>query len=143
MEAHGLASADARALDIASVGGACCGAHDWGGLASCWRTVGKSGYGAAAGPPRARASSSLFLTPSSLVELEGPSFADSFPYPSSFSAARTSQLPHFVTPAPLGTASDYLDATPKHALRPSSGTVRARRRKGRVQVRLQRTYRSL
>jgi hypothetical protein len=54
-----------------------------------------------------------------------------------------SQLPPFVTPALLRAASNYLDATPNHALRPSFRTVRARRRKGRVQVRLQRRYQSL
>ena len=139
-----MASADARTPDIASVGRARCEVRGWSSLTSRWRTVGAdktSGCRAAAGLPRRRVSASLLL-PASLFELEDPSRA---PFPSlSFFQLRTPpQLPPFVTPALLRAASNCLDATPKHVPRPSSRTVRARRRKGRCDVRLYWRYRCL
>ena len=118
-EVGGLASVDAKAPDTASVGGACCDARGGACFASRWRTVGvdkTSGCTAAAGPPRARAPSSLLLPPPSLFGPGAPSFADSpsfsFSFSFSFSAARSRLLPPFVTPAPLRAASNCLDASP-------------------------------
>ena len=58
----GLASADVRAPDVASVRGVCCDEHGGACLASGWRIVEADktpGCDAAAGPPRTRASSSF------------------------------------------------------------------------------------
>src|SRR5712691_136216 len=64
VETGGIASADARAPDLASVSGTCCDVRRRACLAPRWGTVRANkttGCGAAAGSPRARASSSFFL----------------------------------------------------------------------------------
>jgi len=128
----GRASVDARTPDRASVGGACCDARGGTCLASCWMIVGADktlGCGAAAGPPRR----SVLLPPASLSELEAPSFAGTLSFSfSSFSfrlgvtaCCRLSWRQHRC--GPPRTASTRVQAR----ARPSSRTVRVRRRKGR------------
>jgi len=87
VEVGGIALANARAPDIASVGGACCNEYDVACLGPCLRFIGADqtpGCGVAAGPPRARASSPFLLPPPSLFWLEGSSFAGSLSFSFSF-----------------------------------------------------------
>ena len=134
MEVGGLAWADARAPDIAWVGGACCDADGWDCLASRWRTVATdktSGYRAAAARPvpwrhhpsppipalplRARGSIVCGL-PSLLPLLFGCMLLPAATFHDASATEGRLELPQ----------RDF-----KHVPRPSSRTVRARRRKVR------------
>ena len=84
-------------------------------MTSRWRIVADKmpGCGAAAGPLHTPALSSFCLCTPSLLELEAPSFAvsPSFPFPFSFSAARSHLWLPFMTPAPLRATSNCLDTS--------------------------------
>ena len=125
-----LASADARAPDIVPVGGACCDARGGACLASRLGFVGVDkipGGGAEAGLPRAHASSSFLLLPLSLFGLEAPCFAGSSSLSGSFCCALS---PGAAFPDASTTQSrlEPPRRESKHGPRPSSRTVRARRR---------------
>ena len=132
--------ADARAPNLASVGGTSCGAHGGTSLASRWRIVRADktpSRGAAANLSRARAWTSFLLFSLSLFQLEvPPPFAGSFSLSFPFSAPRSRLLPLFVTPGPLRAVPNCFNLPrreSKHEPRPSFRTVRARKC-GRMEV---------
>ena len=114
VEVGGIASEDARAPDIASVGGTCCHARDGACLASRLRIVRADqtpGCGAAASPSRAHASSSSFLRLPLRARgaiLRGLPFLLFL-----LSAGRSRVFPPLLTPAPLRLTLNCLDASPR------------------------------
>ena len=135
-EVGGLASTDARAPDTASVEGAFWDARGGACLVSRWRIVGVDktpGCEAAAGPPRARAPSSLLLPRPSLFGPEEASFADSpsfsFPFSFSFSACALSPVAAFRDASSTWGRLELPRRESKQRPRTSSRTVRARGRR--------------
>ena len=134
-EVGGLASTDARALNTASVEGACGDARG-ACLISRWRIVGADktpGCEATAGPPRARAPSSLLLPRPSLFGPEEASLTDSpsfsFPFSFSFSACALPPVAAFRDASSTWGRLELPRRESKQRPRTSSRTVRARRRR--------------